>query len=172
MDLHIGILEPVTNKFCGTAIKSMPDIVDAYAHLEGDRIQRLGTGVDQKARVAYSFGAKSTIMGASAMQFGETVRNLRIDLGRTQQEIAERTNARVSYISNPKYEKLHLGDYPSEKFIHRFAEALKADEDQLLLLADKLSAAMQMRVRQRPALFRRIAMMDNGALYALESPLT
>lgn len=110
-------------------------------------------------------------MGATAMQFGETVRKLRIGLGLTQQEIAEQTNVSVSYISKVENEKLHFGDYPSEKFIRRLAEVLKADEDELLLLADKVPAAMRMRIRQRPALFRRIAMMDNGALDALESSI-
>jgi transcriptional regulator with XRE-family HTH domain len=111
-------------------------------------------------------------MGATAMQFGETVRKLRIGLGLTQQEIAEQTNVSVSYISKVENEKLHFGDYPSEKFIHRLAEVLKADEDHLLLLADKVPAAMRIRIRQRPDLFRRIAMMDNVALDALESSIT
>ncbi|MEZ6133946.1 MAG: helix-turn-helix transcriptional regulator [Pirellulaceae bacterium] len=105
------------------------------------------------------------------MQFGETVRKLRIGLGLTQQEIAEQTNVSVSYISKVENEKLHFGDYPSEKFIHRLAEVLKADEDHLLLLADKVPAAMRIRIRQRPDLFRRIAMMDNVALDALESSI-
>jgi len=106
------------------------------------------------------------------MQFGETVRQLRLGLGLTQQEIADQTSVSVSYISKVENEKLHFGDYPSEKFIHRLAEVLKADEDHLLLLADKVPAAMRIRIRQRPGLFRRIAMMDNGALDALESALT
>jgi len=105
------------------------------------------------------------------MQFGETVRQLRLGLGLTQQEIAEQTSVSVSYISKVENEKLHFGDYPSEKFIHRLAEVLKADEDHLLLLADKVPAAMRIRIRQRPALFRRIAMMDNGALDELESSI-
>ena len=105
------------------------------------------------------------------MQFGEKVRSLRLSLGLTQQEIAERTDVSVSYISKVENEKLHFGDYPSEKFIHRLADVLKADEDQLLLLADKVPAAIRKRIRQRPDLFRRIAMMDNRALDALESSI-
>lgn len=117
-------------------------------------------------------GATWIIMGATAMQFGETVRQLRLGLGLTQQDIAEQTSVSVSYISKVENEKLHFGDYPSEKFIHRLAEVLKADEDHLLLLADKIPAGMRKRIRQRPELFRRIAMMDNGALDALESSIT
>lgn len=130
-----------------------------------------GTGVDQKVQVSYLDVVISTIMGATAMQFGKTVKQLRLGLGLTQQEIAEQTNVSVSYVSKVENEKLHFGDYPSEKFIHRLAEALNADEDHLLLLANKVPAAMLMRIRQRPTLFRRIAMMDNGALDALESTL-
>lgn len=106
------------------------------------------------------------------MQFGETVRQLRLGLGLTQQEIAEQTSVSVSYISKVENEKLHFGDYPSEKFIHRLAEVLKADEDHLLLLADKVPPAMRIRIRQRPELFKRIATMDNHALDALESAIT
>jgi len=111
-------------------------------------------------------------MGATAMQFGETIRQLRLELGLTQQEIAEQTSVSVSYISKVEIEKLQFGDYPSEKFIHRLADVLKADEDHLLLLADKVPAAMRKRIRQRPELFRRIATMDNRALDALESSIT
>jgi len=105
------------------------------------------------------------------MQFGEKVRSLRLSLGLTQQEIAERTDVSVSYISKVENEKLHFGDYPSEKFIHRLADVLKADEDQLLLLADKVPAAIRTRIRQRPDLFRQIAKMDTQALDRLEATL-
>lgn len=106
------------------------------------------------------------------MQFGQTVRKLRIERGLTQQETAEQTNVSVSYISKVENEKLHFGDYPSENFIHRLAEALKADEDHLMLLADKVPAGIRIRIRQRPDLFRKIAMMDNNALDALETSIT
>jgi transcriptional regulator with XRE-family HTH domain len=105
------------------------------------------------------------------MRFGDRVRTLRMQHGLTQHVLADMLSVSVSYISKVENEKLHFGDYPSEKFIHRLAEVLKADEDHLLLLADKVPAAMRMQIRQRPELFRRIATMDNLALDALESAL-
>ena len=105
------------------------------------------------------------------MQFGETVRQLRLGLGLTQQEIAEQTSVSVSYISKVENEKLHFGDYPSEKFIHRLAEVLKADEDHLLLLADKVPAAMRMRIRERPDLYRKLTKLDKGSLDKIESSI-
>lgn len=68
-------------------------------------------------------------------------------------------------------EKLHFGDYPSEKFIHKLADELKADEDELLLLADKVPEAIRKRIRQRPELFRQIAKMDKQSLDRLEATL-
>ena len=105
------------------------------------------------------------------MPFGEKIRLLRAQSAMTQQDLADRMGVSVSYISKVENEKLHFGDYPSEKFIHKLAEELKADEDELLLLADKVPASIRRRIRQRPELFRRIANMDKQDLDRLESTL-
>ncbi|HBJ34913.1 MAG TPA: XRE family transcriptional regulator [Planctomycetaceae bacterium] len=105
------------------------------------------------------------------MQFGERVRELRHQRGVKQSDLATRMNVSVSYISKVENGKLHFGDYPSEKFIHKLAEELKADEDELLLLADKVPVSIRQRIRQRPDLFRQIAKMDKRALDRLESSL-
>lgn len=103
------------------------------------------------------------------MQFGERVRELRVLRGLTQQSIADRMSVSVSYISKVENGKLHFGDYPSEKFIHKLAGELKADEDELLLLADKVPASILSRIRQRPEFFRKLAKMDVNELDALAS---
>jgi len=105
------------------------------------------------------------------MQFGEKVRILRAQKEKTQQHLAERMGVSVSYISKVENGKLHFGDYPSEKFIHKLAEELQADEDELLLLADKVPASIRNRIRQRPDLFRKLARLDKQSLDALESSL-
>lgn len=105
------------------------------------------------------------------MQFGDKVRKLRVARGLTQQAVADSMNVSVSYISKVENGKLNFGDYPSEKFIHKLAGELKADEDELLLLADKIPVSMRRRIRQRPDLFRQIAKMDKQALDALESAI-
>lgn len=89
--------------------------------------------------------------------------------GLTQQSIADRMSVSVSYISKVENGKLHFGDYPSEKFIHKLAGELKADEDELLLLADKVPASILSRIRQRPEFFRKLAKMDVNELDALAS---
>ena len=105
------------------------------------------------------------------MRFGNRVRQLRTDRAIKQTDLADRMGVSVSYISKVENEKLHFGDYPSEKFIHKFAEELDADEDELLLLADKVPRSIRERIRQRPELFRRLSQLDDETLDAFESSL-
>lgn len=105
------------------------------------------------------------------MQFGERVKDLRLKREFTQQYLADRMHVSVSYISKVENGKLHFGDYPSEKFIHKLAGELEADEDELLLLADKVPASIRKRIRQRPDLFRKLAKMDKRSLDQLELSL-
>lgn len=105
------------------------------------------------------------------MRFGDRVRQLRTSRNILQSQLADAMGVSVSYISKVENEKLHFGDYPSEKFIHKLASELEADEDELLLLADKVPLSIQKRIRQRPELFRQIAILDRSALDRLESSL-
>ncbi len=101
------------------------------------------------------------------MQFGQRVRELRILRGLTQRTVADNLAVSVSYISKVENGKLHFGDYPSAKFIHKLASELKADEDELLLLADKVPASIRKRIREQPEEFRRLAKLDKHALAQL-----
>ena len=98
------------------------------------------------------------------MKFGERVRELRLQRKLTQQKVAEKIGVTVGYISKVEKERLQFGDYPSEKFIHKLADALQCDEDELLLLTDRVPPAIQMRVLERPEAFRRIAELDDRTL--------
>ena len=98
------------------------------------------------------------------MRFGERVRELRLQRNLTQQMVAEKVGVTVGYISKVEKERLQFGDYPSEKFIHKLADALQCDEDELLLLTDRVPPAIQMRVLERPEAFRRIAELDDRTL--------
>lgn len=102
------------------------------------------------------------------MNFGEHVKLLRVQRSLTQAKLAERLNVSMSYISKVERGRLHFGDYPSEKFIHKLAGELNADEDELLMLADKVPASIRERIKQRPALFRELAKMDSASLDKLE----
>jgi transcriptional regulator with XRE-family HTH domain len=111
-------------------------------------------------------------MGATAIQFGETVRQPRVVRGLTQQDIANETTVEVSYFGKVENETLNFVDYFPEKFIHRLTEVLSAGENQLCLLADEVTAGMRIPIRQRPELFIRIAMVGRGAMSELKSSFT
>ena len=95
------------------------------------------------------------------MTFGERVRDLRNECEMTQRELAGRLDVTISYVSKVENGKLHHGDFPSEKFIHRLAHELDADEDELLLLADKVPPSLRKRIREKPDAFRRLANMKD-----------
>ena len=105
------------------------------------------------------------------MQFGKRVRELRVSHGLTQQAVADSLSVSVSYISKVENGKLHFGDYPSEKFIHKLASELDADEDELLLLADKVPQGIREQIRLYPGLFRAIVSMDKKSLDRLAKQL-
>lgn len=98
------------------------------------------------------------------MQFGRRVRELREQRGWTQKDLADRLDVSVSYISKVENERLHFGDYPSEKFIHKLAGELKADEDELLLLSDRVPDALRQRICERPEVFNAVAELDDKAM--------
>ncbi|WP_013627326.1 helix-turn-helix domain-containing protein [Rubinisphaera brasiliensis] len=98
------------------------------------------------------------------MQFGERVRELRKQRGLTQQKLAVLLDVSLSYISKVENERLNAGDYPSEVFVLKLAKALDADEDELLLLTDRVPAAIRQRIRERPDAFRELAKADDSLL--------
>jgi len=98
------------------------------------------------------------------MQFGQRVRQLRDAQGLTQRELADSLGVSVSYISKVENEKLHFGDYPSAKFIHKLAGQLEADEDELLLLTDRVPHSIRRRIKQRPNAFRAFAELDDKTM--------
>lgn len=98
------------------------------------------------------------------MPFGERVRKLRELRHWTQRELAQRVDVSMSYISKVENERLHFGDYPSAKFIHRLAKILRADEDELLLLAERVPDSIRERVLARPEAFRLLASLGDADL--------
>lgn len=103
------------------------------------------------------------------MQFGERVRELRKQRGLTQQKLAVLLEVSLSYISKVENERLNAGDYPSEAFVLKLAKALDADEDELLLLTDRVPEAIRQRIRERPDLFKRITSLSDQEIESLLS---
>ena len=96
--------------------------------------------------------------------FGQRVRQLRLAKGLSLRELAPKVGVGFTYLSKVENGRLDFGDYPSEALIHKLAEALEADEDELLLLAEKVPDKIRRRVVQRPDAFRKLASLNDRAL--------
>jgi transcriptional regulator with XRE-family HTH domain len=98
------------------------------------------------------------------MRFGKRIRQLRQAKGLGQRALAKRVGSNFTYISKIETGKLDFGSYPSEAMIHKLAEALDADEDELLMLAEKIPEKIKSMVLQRPEAFRKLADLGGEAL--------
>jgi transcriptional regulator with XRE-family HTH domain len=96
--------------------------------------------------------------------FGQRVRQLRKAKNLGQRPLAERVGVSFTYISRIENENLDFGLYPSEELIVKLAEALDADADELLLLAQKIPEPIRKRVLERPDAFRVLATLDDETL--------
>ena len=98
------------------------------------------------------------------MTFGERIRHLRKEKNLSQRDLATKVGVNFTYISKIENEKLDFGDYPSEDLIRKLAKALRADADELLILAEKIPEAIKKRVMERPDVFRKLAKLDDESL--------
>jgi len=98
------------------------------------------------------------------VRFGQKIRELRQAKGLGQRALAEMIGANFTYVSKIETGKLDYGNYPSEAMMHKLAEALDTDEDELLVLAEKIPHKIKSRVLQRPEAFRKLADLDDSAL--------
>lgn len=100
-------------------------------------------------------------------RFGKRIRELRKAKNLGQRALAEQIGVSHTYVSKIENEKLDFSDYPSEKLIRRIAEALDADVNELLALADKIPDPIKERVIERLDAFRKIAELDDKTLNEL-----
>ena len=98
------------------------------------------------------------------MTFGERVRELRHAKGLTLRDLAEQVDVGFTYLSRVENRRLNYGDYPSNALIHRLADALDADEEELLVLAERVPDRIKERVLQRPDVFGKLAELDDKSL--------
>ncbi len=78
--------------------------------------------------------------------------------------MADKVGINFTYLSKIENERLDFAQFPSEELIRRLAEALEADEDELMLLAEKIPEQIRRRVLQRPEAFRKLADLDDRKL--------
>lgn len=101
------------------------------------------------------------------MTFGETIRDLRQKKQLTLRDLAAKVGVGFTYISKIENHKLEEGHSPSERLIHKLAIELDADEEQLLLLAEKVPEPIRKRVVERPDVFRVVASLNDREMDAL-----
>lgn len=106
------------------------------------------------------------------MRFGQRVRELRKAKNLSQRTLGSQVGVSFTYVSKIENEKLDFGDYPSEELICKLAIALDVDEDELLLLAEKIPAAIRKRLFERPDVFRALARCDDKTLDRLLAQIT
>lgn len=69
-----------------------------------------------------------------------------------------------TYLSRVENEKLNFGDYPSDALIHRLADALEAEEEELTVLAERVPDRIRRRVLEWPDVFGALASCDDTVL--------
>lgn len=95
------------------------------------------------------------------MTFGMRIRELRLAKKLTLRSLAERVGVGFTYLSKIENHKLDDGHGPSEKLIHKLAIELGGDEEELLLLAEKVPEPIRKRFSQRPEVFRAVADLND-----------
>lgn len=98
---------------------------------------------------------------ASGMTFGEKVRELRQAKQLTLRALAAKVGVGFTHISKIENHKLEEGHGTSEKLIHKLAAELGGNEEELLLLTEKVPELIRRRVCERPDVFRIVAGMTD-----------
>ncbi|XZE55765.1 helix-turn-helix domain-containing protein [Planctomycetaceae bacterium SH139] len=100
---------------------------------------------------------------------GDRIRALRKSKGYSLRKLAPLVGVGFSYLSKVENDRLDFDGSPSESLIHRLADVLEADEDELLLLARYLPQAMADRIFEQPELFRTLTELPPSKLTSVVS---
>jgi transcriptional regulator with XRE-family HTH domain len=98
------------------------------------------------------------------IQFGRRVKELRKAKQLTLRALSQRVGVGFTYLSKIENDKLEAGHQASEQLIHKLAVELDGDEDELLLLAEKVPEPIRRRVIERPEVFRLFAELPDEDL--------
>lgn len=98
---------------------------------------------------------------------GQRIRQIRKERNLTQRELAERVGINFTYLSRVENDRLDDEQTPREETLQRIAKALRADADELLLLARRIPDSYRDRILAKPGIFRRILNLSDHALEEL-----
>jgi transcriptional regulator with XRE-family HTH domain len=93
-------------------------------------------------------------------KFGDRIRELRKAKGYSLRQLAPLVGVGFSYLSKVENDKLDFEGTASESLIHRLADVLEADEEELLLLAHHVPKRIADRILEQPEVFRTLASLD------------
>lgn len=100
-------------------------------------------------------------------EFGDRIRELRKAKGYSLRQLAPLVDVGFSYLSKVENGKLDCDGSPSVSLIHRLADVLEADEDELLLLAHHIPKSIADRIFENPDVFRKLASCSDNELEAI-----
>jgi len=98
------------------------------------------------------------------MNFGQKIRKLRKSKGWTLRELAGKLGIGFTYLSRIENGCLTFGDYPSTALIGRLATELEANEEELVLMAQRIPELIRKRVLERPDVFCLLAKCNDATL--------
>jgi transcriptional regulator with XRE-family HTH domain len=96
--------------------------------------------------------------------FEKRIRELRHTKEWSLNDLAEKVGVGFTCLSRVENEWLNFGDYPPDALIHRLADALEADVEELLILAQRIPEPVKKRFLQRPDAIRAFATCDFATL--------
>ncbi len=97
-------------------------------------------------------------------KLGDRLRELRKAKGYTLRGLALRVDVGFSYLCKIETGKLEAGHYPSEALLHLLAEELDGDENELILLAQRIPETIRNRFLQQPNAFAALAALKDREL--------
>lgn len=104
-------------------------------------------------------------------EFGDRIRELRKAKGYSLRQLAPLVGVGFSYLSKVERGRLDFGGSPSESLIHRLADVLDGDEEELLLLAEHVPESIARQIFDHPEIFRKLARCSGKQLQMLTQHL-
>ena len=82
-------------------------------------------------------------------------------------QLADKVGVGFTYLCKIETGKLDRGHAPSDALLHKLAEELDGDENELLILADHIPEPIRRRVIERPEVFAMLAKLEDKELNRL-----